>query len=746
MVSFMVWSPVRKFNNSGAAMTSVRIPSHRIAGYGRIPFWYLLGGLFFLASCHDAPRTNPFDPALTPAVELSVALDDTAGTATLTWSRYEGEQPFQEYRVLRNEIGRTRVDTLAHLGNLDQTAYVDTSLALDTDYRYWVEVVNAGGYAAPSPAQNTPPLDLPPVQVLEPEFASATASASLKWTRYVGPRFKGYQVLRRTEELAAQVVKDIPDIADTSLVDTDLRGNTEYFYRVVVVTERDEVIVSEERSGVFHQLLDTWPLEGVGRPFVRLYREGEGIAALITGATQGFLPQVRLYDPQGQFQVEGLEGGSRIFLRAMATGPGGERFFSNAWEVLDISGPSLEGSGILSAGADGEWATQEREPFADAFPEALSGEEGKVLGEISLVLNAEGAAFDNVAVSAGGRPLFAEDFSTFPEGDLLALEEQGWEIQSTSTGHQVFEGQLLFQGTKAAARRADPSWQDFRLEADVKLGNSASKAGIQVGGDAFSYFALWLDAAAQQAILDWGFGPPEGSGLEPKSKSAPISWQVFPGLPYHLSLEVGEGRVRASVAGPRVWPIGAGGYRSRSSLAAVGKILALTVDDQPFSVTLEGEVTPLLPLDAAVSEVRVWEGRSDMQMGVCLPQLNEVRVGAIPAGTESQWSTYLSRNLGPRLGPGQGFLFNPTSFDAGPDGRIYVLDAGNARVVVFDSSSRRYITQWGRQGSGPGEFDFGQGAPAPGGGLDFAGSLAVDSQGYIYVADELNKRIQKFAP
>ena len=43
--------------------------------------------LLVLASCHDAPRNNPFDPALTPAVELQVALDDTAGTATLNWSR-----------------------------------------------------------------------------------------------------------------------------------------------------------------------------------------------------------------------------------------------------------------------------------------------------------------------------------------------------------------------------------------------------------------------------------------------------------------------------------------------------------------------------------------------------------------------------------------------------------------------------------------------------------------------------------
>ena len=71
-------------------------------------------GLFVLAlvACHDAPRKNPFDPELTPAVELEVALDDTAGTATLTWTPYEGSQPFAEYRVLRNVAKSIEVVTL----------------------------------------------------------------------------------------------------------------------------------------------------------------------------------------------------------------------------------------------------------------------------------------------------------------------------------------------------------------------------------------------------------------------------------------------------------------------------------------------------------------------------------------------------------------------------------------------------------------------------------------------------------
>ena len=72
---------------------------------------------------------------------------------------------------------------------------------------------------------------------------------------------------------------------------------------------------------------------------------------------------------------------------------------------------------------------------------------------------------------------------------------------------------------------------------------------------------------------------------------------------------------------------------------------------------------------------------------------------------------------------------------------MYVLDAGNARIQVFDGDGK-YVTQWGTKGTGEGEFDFGTGH----GPEDFAGSIAVDDEGFIYVADVGNKRIQKFAP
>ena len=57
-----------------------------------------LGGLLAVlltVGCHNAPRNNPLDPELTPGVELlSATTDSLAGTATLTWSQYAGDQPF----------------------------------------------------------------------------------------------------------------------------------------------------------------------------------------------------------------------------------------------------------------------------------------------------------------------------------------------------------------------------------------------------------------------------------------------------------------------------------------------------------------------------------------------------------------------------------------------------------------------------------------------------------------------------
>lgn len=128
---------------------------------------FLLMGicLWLLAYSHDSKRDNPLDPELTPAVELQVALDDTAGTATLNWTPYEGETPFSAYWVLRKVSGLESVDTLAVINDMSTTTFVDTALSLQTSYSYRVSTVNDAGFEAASLTETIRDLSPPPIEI-----------------------------------------------------------------------------------------------------------------------------------------------------------------------------------------------------------------------------------------------------------------------------------------------------------------------------------------------------------------------------------------------------------------------------------------------------------------------------------------------------------------------------------------------------------------------------------------------------
>jgi hypothetical protein len=241
---------------------------------------------------HDAKRENPLDPRLSPPVELTVAVDDTAGTVTLTWSA-SADPTFSKYLVLRKVSGLELVDTLATASVTGQTTYVDSFVVQNTTYSYRVSVVNGAGLEVPSDAQEVRPLLLPPVQIVRLEFDSSTATALLEWTPYAGPRFSLYQIYR-TVGGDTRLLDTISNAESVSLVDTDLSGNTEYSYRIDVVTEIGEQIPSLEARDGFHFKVSDWPLELEAGPAfkrnVRLYSLGDRIAVLTVRASVATRP------------------------------------------------------------------------------------------------------------------------------------------------------------------------------------------------------------------------------------------------------------------------------------------------------------------------------------------------------------------------------------------------------------------------------------------------------------------------
>lgn len=86
-------------------------------------------------------------------------------------------------------------------------------------------------------------------------------------------------------------------------------------------------------------------------------------------------------------------------------------------------------------------------------------------------------------------------------------------------------------------------------------------------------------------------------------------------------------------------------------------------------------------------------------------------------------------------GDGPDTFNQPDDVAIAPDGDIFVSDGhtpamGNARVMKFTKDGK-FIKQWGRHGSGPGEFEVPH-------------ALAFDSRGRLFVGDRANNRIQIF--
>ena len=112
-----------------------------------------------------------------------------------------------------------------------------------------------------------------------------------------------------------------------------------------------------------------------------------------------------------------------------------------------------------------------------------------------------------------------------------------------------------------------------------------------------------------------------------------------------------------------------------------------------------------------------------------------VMVPSLAAGQES----YRFERMWPTL-PQPWYFNKPQGMDIAPDGTLYVCDSSYFRIKKFTQDGY-FITAWGNEGTGDGEFGAGNS------GLPFGPKgVAVGSDGSVYVADTGNHRIQRFTP
>lgn len=798
--------------------------------------------LALVAACsHDAPRENPLDPELTPAVELTAALDDSAGTVALSWTRYDGRQPFGSYRIDRRIRGREEWTSLDSLAQPELTSFADSTLEAATAYEYRVAVINASGFAQPSGIELVPgfaiaPIALFPVDgdgssgalrlrwtgVRDPRFdqyalirrerasgadtvvhvtgdradttfadttalhgvtydyrvqlsragqsadsearsatlaltavtiavpavESTSANVGLRWSTYSGPRFAAYVVRRSSPGLETVSLAALDDRLQVSFVDSSLRGNIQYEYSVRVLTARGETVDSRTARATIHGLAATLALDVDDGDFVRLYREGDvGVTALVAG-TRGI--RLRPLSRSGWGDEQILLETAVALPRTVSTallGPHKRLVTTGIGEQL----------GLLSYDASGDLVLA-RSAALEGFP-LLTEEQVQIAPVVSLT-----AAGDDVEEVAVERLVIRTAAGEWTEEFDSPLREADW---------AGIGGDAIVSGGQLRARPATSitgsvardmvTWADSSsvveaVEVTGSLTGDEGKLTVQLGSYARgtvvsatlprapSVISLTLDQAAGGAVFRWEYNT--GRLTERQYHSDTLYVPILSGIAYTLSVGLQDGQPSASVSGPSV--------AIRTLVAPTWAALStgpdsvglLSVNGQHLSVPLLRELDNGPPSGLDASEVRI-RGRvisslTPFELGFCLPNRHQVvtrrlflrsRDGLVVMSAIGEF------RYGRVVGSGIGQMVFPLSFDWREDGNVFVLDAGNARIQAFDSDGG-YVTQWGGRGTGEGLFDFGEGnAPE-----DYFGSIALDADGYVYVAEPLNRRIQVFAP
>jgi len=174
----------------------------------------------------------------------------------------------------------------------------------------------------------------------------------------------------------------------------------------------------------------------------------------------------------------------------------------------------------------------------------------------------------------------------------------------------------------------------------------------------------------------------------------------------------------------------------RVAVPGLGFPSAVTMDAQGQIYVLQREekLAPVMVVDAAGQVLRSWgQGLYKIPHSIRLdPQGNVWTVDSSNSQVHkftSQGEKLMTIDVGGQ--PNNGSAFNGTTDIAfAPNGQLYISDGyGNARVLVYTPDGKK-VREWGKAGTGPGEFNQPHG-------------IAIDN-GVVYVADRKNGRLQRF--